>query len=148
MPPSGDLQALSIGISRFGRRRERGQEAPAARWEPLDFATDRVQAMTAVLARFGYRCETPPDVAALTAERLADGIWAAARDLGPDGVLVVHLLTHGHVSETGALYAIGADGEHHSLSDVGHWLQRIVDTPDRPAPCSCSTCATPAPPPG
>ncbi|GAA3240243.1 hypothetical protein GCM10010532_080580 [Dactylosporangium siamense] len=123
---------MSIGISRFGRRRERGQEAAAARWDPLDFATDRVQAMTAVLARFGYRCETPPDLAALTAERLADGIWTAAANLGPDGVLVVHLLTHGHVSETGALYAVGADGQHHSLSDVGHWLRRIVDTPGSP----------------
>ncbi|MFC4066484.1 DnaJ C-terminal domain-containing protein [Actinoplanes subglobosus] len=114
-------QALVIGISTFG----------SDGWRGLAFAPDRTAAMAAMLTRFGYLPATPPDTA-LTGATLAEGIWSAARSLGPDGVLVVHLLTHGFVSSTGGLYAVGVDGSHHESTEIGHWLRQITDIPGAP----------------
>ncbi|MET0415641.1 MAG: caspase family protein, partial [Actinoplanes sp.] len=118
-------RALSIGISHFA-------EVGDLDWEPLGFASRRAAAIEDMLARFGYTLAKPQPAEALTGELLADDIWRAVRELGPDDVLVVHLLTHGFVSRTGALYAVGADGNYHSSGDIGQWLRRLVDIPGAP----------------
>jgi DnaJ-class molecular chaperone len=119
--------AVVIGISTFGEND--GESSP--RWGTLAFAGDRTSAMAGMLAEFGYT-HTAPDGPSLTGAALADGIWRAVREVGPDGVLVVHVLTHGYVSETGALYAVGVDGNRHESTEIGHWLRQIVDIPGAP----------------
>jgi DnaJ-class molecular chaperone len=119
--------AVVIGVSTFGGNA--GESSP--RWGTLAFAGDRTSAMAGTLAEFGYT-HTAPDGPSLTGAALADGIWRAVREVGPDGVLVVHVLTHGYVSETGALYAVGIDGNRHESTEIGHWLRQIVDIPGAP----------------
>ena len=61
-------------------------------------------------------------------QQVSSTITAAASD----DIVVVHVLSHGHLGGSGAVYVVGADGRTHALSDVEHWLKTVEDFPDRP----------------
>ncbi|WP_229075599.1 hypothetical protein [Actinoplanes sp. DH11] len=125
-------KAVLIGIERFGGPAT-DPEIPADHaWDPLEMAGDRIKALGAVLTRFGYDCVAPDDTRRLRAADLAGHFWAAADELGPDDVLLVHVLSHGMLTRAGTLYVVGSDGAYHAMSDVTAWLLRIADFPQAP----------------
>ena len=61
----------------------------------------------------------------------AELIWINGEFVAWDDAKV-HVLSHGYVGDARTLYVIGADGVHHSLSDVSHGLRRIAEFPSAP----------------
>jgi hypothetical protein len=122
-------RALSLGIASFGSTED--PEADLQALSPLPFAVNRTQALGRVLAGLGYQmppqgAQGPP--AEVLGQQVSSTITAAASN----DILVVHVLSHGHLAESGAVYVVGADGRTHALSDVEHWLKTVEDFPDRP----------------
>ena len=122
-------RALSLGIAAFGRTDDPESDlvAPPA----LPFALDRTRALRRVLAGLGYQlhsegAQSPP------AEVLGRQVGSTITTAASDDILVVHVLSHGHLAESGAVYVVGADGRTHALSDVEHWLKTVEDFPGRP----------------
>ncbi|SDM74021.1 NACHT and WD repeat domain-containing protein [Allokutzneria albata] len=125
---SAERRALCLGVGAFS---EDGDDEPDLdAWQPLPFAADRVQAVRTALAEHGYRC-VQVDANGLTAAELGGRVQAAIRSAGSRDVLVVHVLSHGHLASSG-VYAIGADGAHDPASSVETWLSAVEDFPDRP----------------
>ena len=92
---------------------------------------NRTQALGRVLAGLGY--QMPPQGAqGPTAEVLGQQVSSTITAAASNDILVVHVLSHGHLAESGAVYVVGADGRTHALSDVEHWLKTVEDFPDRP----------------
>jgi hypothetical protein len=122
-------RALSLGIASFGSTEdpEPDLEAPS----PLPFAVDRTRALCRVLVGLGYQMQ-PQGAQSPPAELLGQQVSSAITAAASDDILVVHVLSHGHLAESGAVYVVGADGGTHALSDVEHWLKTVEDFPDRP----------------
>ncbi len=106
-------EALCIGLTAFKSRRG------------LPFVARRTDALIAELDRMGYRCRRTADP--LPAEGIGAAVREAIARVGPDDVLIVHVLSHGHVTPSGTLHIVGGDGVHHELTDVERWLKNIVD---------------------
>ena len=123
--------AFLVGLSRFNADRTRGEEQQLAP-EPLPFAAERVNAVAEALRRYGYDCTVKVDFRELTASALRDGILARAAELGEDGLLLVHVLSHGIRKDGAALHIVGGDGDGHWTSDVEDWLRTIARTPRMP----------------
>ena len=51
---------------------------------------------------------------------------------GSSEVLLFHVLSHGHLAESGALYVVGADGQTVLLTDVEDWLKKVENFHGRP----------------
>src|SRR5688500_8481137 len=94
----GDRRALSIGVSRFGPGAEPEEEGLPATFDALPFAPDRARAVAEIMGRFGYDSTALDQVEELAGASLSGGIWNAARAAGRDGVLVVHVISHGIVT--------------------------------------------------
>jgi WD40 repeat protein len=121
------LKALSIGVDSFGRSPKRGQEPELDAWPPLPFVKEQVASLAAAMTELGYECDiTGP----LTAKALGQRIFSTLDDAKPDDILVCHVITHGHISRSGALHAVGSDGRFDSSTDVGDWLKHVVDRPN------------------
>ncbi|WP_117212568.1 NACHT domain-containing protein [Allorhizocola rhizosphaerae] len=115
-------RALSVGLGSF-----------AGQWKAFPFVAQRVEAVTKALANFGYSCATLDGAQAPSAASVAEAIWRAAAGLTPDDVLLVHILSHGVISEkTDELYVVGADGEFEPGDDVGRWMRKVADSPGLP----------------
>jgi WD40 repeat protein len=112
-------RALSAGVGSFtGGDRD------------LPYATELAGELRTVLTDLGYSCSEPIP---LSAESLGTAVHGHLETGAAEDVLVVHVITHGEVSEsTGKLYVIGADGGHHRLTDVETWLASVEDHADRP----------------
>jgi WD40 repeat protein len=133
--------AVTIGLSAFARH-------DGEPLEPLPFAPALTRELAAVLADLGYATTTAVDPD-LPSKALGDTVrehWEAA---GADGLLVVHLLSHGHPADgEGTVYALGSDGAVHGAADVDHWLKTVQNEPARPLTlflldlCSAGTAAT------
>jgi hypothetical protein len=118
---------LSVGIGSFASD---GASRPGT-FNPLPFAGARSARVTEALGSLGYQHHDPPaDLG--SAALIGQHVSASIADSGPDDVLVVHVLSHGHLAETGSLYVIGPDGRTHPLTDVEHWLKAVQDFPGRP----------------
>ncbi|MEU8006192.1 hypothetical protein AB0B66_33965 [Catellatospora sp. NPDC049111] len=121
--------ALCVGVPLFGPRSRPGEESLPGAWPAMPFAPQRTQALAEVLTRLGYTCRVVTE--GMAAADLGGIVAKAIDDAGPDDVLIVHVLSHGHVTESGALYVVGGDGEHHLLTDVDRWLHDVTDFSDR-----------------
>ena len=122
-------RALSLGIASFGSTED--SEPDLRTPGPLPFAEDRTRALRRVLVGLGYQMQphgTQSPAAEVLGQQVSSTITAAASD----DILVVHVLSHGHLAESGAVYVVGADGRTHALSDVEHWLKTVEDFPERP----------------
>ncbi|MBC6460839.1 caspase family protein [Actinomadura sp. HBU206391] len=96
----------------------------------LPYASELAEELRTALAELDYTCSEPVP---LTAENLGTAVHGQLETGTAGDVLVVHVITHGEVSEsTGKLYVIGADGVHHRLTDVETWLASVEDHADRP----------------
>lgn len=107
-------QAVTIGVEQFGSADR-----------SLPFAPERVSELNEALGALGYettlRAETRMDSAALQ---------AVIRDhmAGTDaaGFLVVHVLTHGHLTDGKAsVILLGSDEKVDGAPDVGQWLDSV-----------------------
>ncbi|MFC8849634.1 MULTISPECIES: hypothetical protein [unclassified Micromonospora] len=126
---AGRRRAISIGVPTFGAATGADSLARA----PLPFVRERVPAVSAALRRFGYTVTECLDEPQLSGAGLPELIWREARECGPDGLLVVHLISHGLLTDDGALYVVGADGRHHPEGQVTEWVRRIGHFPELPA---------------
>jgi len=119
--------AVCIGPASFGAPAAEG--APGG-WPALERVTERIADLADAFGRLGYACTTLDGEH--TAAELGAAVRAAMADAQPSDVLVVHVFSHGEVTATGALHVIGADGVRHELTDVGRWLQNVVDAERAP----------------
>ncbi|MFI0795873.1 hypothetical protein ACH4OY_24785 [Micromonospora rubida] len=122
-------RAISIGVPTFGVAPGEDPFAPA----PLPFVHERVPAVTAALRRFDYTVTECLDPAHLSGAALPELIWREAEECGPDGLFVVHIISHGVLTDDGALYVVGADGRHHPEGQVTEWIRRFGHFPHLPA---------------
>ncbi|GFJ81470.1 caspase family protein [Phytohabitans houttuyneae] len=95
------------------------------------------------LERYGYHCITP-DPKTLVGPAIRQAVFDAARELGPDDLLVVHLLSHGGLTKTGRLALVDAAGRVDPVNSVGDWVRDFADTPSCRRRCFWSTAAPPA----
>jgi len=122
-------KALSLSVSSFGSSTDNELDLHAPR--PLPFATERALTLGKALASFGYSSWQPATRNG-SAETLGLEVDGAISAVGHDEVLVVHIVSHGHLAESGAVYVVGSDGRTHALTDVEHWLKAVENFPDRP----------------
>jgi WD40 repeat protein/carbon monoxide dehydrogenase subunit G len=114
-------RAVSIGVEQFRDPYER-----------LTFAPELVGELGEALFALGFettvRAEAKLDSADLGAAIREHLSWADA-----EGVLIVHVLTHGHAADGDAsIYLLGSDGAPHETTDVAHWLTSLSNVSDRP----------------
>ncbi|MFD7610799.1 AAA family ATPase [Streptomyces sp. NPDC059828] len=132
--PSGDgpvRVALHVGVSWFAPDEESGLDDDGP--DPLLFAADRVAAVASALEMpcFGYRCQQLAPEDGPTAERLGDAVYERLTTSGADGIVVVHVVSHGVLRPSG-LYVLGSDSVHTARTSVGGWLAAVEDFPGRP----------------
>jgi WD40 repeat protein len=114
-------RAVTIGVEQF-----------EGDYERLPFAPELVTEFSSALAALGYetttRAETELASAALGAE-VREQLGAA----GADGLLIVHVLTHGQVADGDAsVYLLGSDTQAHDDADVARWLTSVQNVDGRP----------------
>jgi WD40 repeat protein/carbon monoxide dehydrogenase subunit G len=119
--PGPPRRAVSIGVERFSDPHEH-----------LTFAPKLVGELSQVLGALGYettaRAETQLASAGLGAALREHLDWADA-----DGVLIVHVVTHGQVADGNAtIYLLGSDGQVHQDTDVAHWLTSLHNVGTKP----------------
>jgi hypothetical protein len=119
-------RALCIGVPTFG------EAAPAYR-PGLPFVHEQVPAVAEALRRFGYDATEVTDPAALSGAAVPELIRKAAAETGSDGILIVHLISHGHLTDDGALYVVGADDTYQPDAHVDEWVRQFGHFPDFPA---------------
>lgn len=127
MPVDGRLRrVLSVSVGSVAA--ESGAES--GKLEPLPFAASQSAALAKALASLGYHGK--PALTSDSAEDIGRSVGAAISGADRDDVLVVHILGHGELGETGSVYVVGADGKTHPLTDIEHWLKMVEDFPGRP----------------
>ncbi|MGH3900951.1 MAG: hypothetical protein ACRDTA_22450 [Pseudonocardiaceae bacterium] len=119
-------RALTIGVSGF---QPVAAGSPA---EPLTFTADLVPELATTLQDLGYETVAVAEHT-LTTEALGARIAAELESAGPDDLLLVHVISHGHAAAGNAtVYVLGSDGSPHQQTDVGHWLTNLQNLPGRP----------------
>lgn len=119
MTRSPALRAVSIAVPRF----------PGTSFDDLPFAAARAEALAWTLRSLGYECATHIGVS-VTSARMREIVSAELERGDPDGVLLVHVLTHGEEAARGIIYAVGSDGAR--ADDVEHWFRTAQLRPDSP----------------
>ena len=98
---------------------------------PLPFAHRWARSFGKAVGLFGYSRRDINSTRA-SAEDLGRAVENAIDATGPNEVLIVHVLSHGHVADSGALYVVGPDGRTDALTDVEQWLKRVENFEGRP----------------
>ncbi|RZB16100.1 hypothetical protein StrepF001_28320 [Streptomyces sp. F001] len=102
------------------------------RWQPLPFAQSYAKQLRAAFRFFGYRphiTEADPAGSAAALEQAVESVLEA----GP-GFVVVHILAHGKLADSGGVYVVGGD-ERPTRHDIESWLKLVEDTePEESAP--------------
>jgi hypothetical protein len=127
-------QALTIGVSRFAR--SGGSESDGiGGLDDLPFVPDLVEELAAALAELGYAC-TPygrDDRDELSTSDLASAVRSHLEAAEADGILIVHVLSHGLPAKGDAtVYVVGSDGEPRDDTDIARWLTTVENLPGRP----------------
>ncbi|MEU8819260.1 hypothetical protein [Actinoplanes sp. NPDC048796] len=113
-------EVICAGFGRFG-----ADTSPAEGLADLPDAPGQIAALAGSFADLGYaRTTLEPDS---SAEDLGHAVLEAIDRLGPSDILVVHVLSHGWITRTGALRVVAADGRHTELTAVETWLRAVVD---------------------
>ncbi len=100
--------------------------------EPLSFTADLVPVLATTLHNLGYETEAVAEHT-LTTEALGARVTAEFELAGPNDLLLVHVISHGHAADGDAtVYVLGSDGSPHQQTDVAHWLTNLQNLPDRP----------------
>ncbi|MFD4644832.1 AAA family ATPase [Streptomyces sp. NPDC058441] len=127
---NGDLAraALTVGLS-VASRYEDGLLV-LGELDTLDEAPAHAASVSGVLREFGYTETWHPDEAADPGEGIRKAVTC-----GDTGVLVVHVVAHGRLAETGEreLHVVGGDGQ--NLDDpVSSWIGLIESHPKKSRP--------------
>ncbi|MEU1035789.1 hypothetical protein ABZ402_45380 [Streptomyces mirabilis] len=122
-----DRRVLALGVSLEGRDEE--GPPPLDALDPLLEAPQHAAHVTEVVRKFGYRQHSPANSEADLAEEVRKALKS------PSEVLIVHLVAHGRLADTGerGLHVVGGDGS--NLDDpVSTWISLIESHPDKPRP--------------
>ncbi|MBB2948769.1 hypothetical protein FB565_008555 [Actinoplanes lutulentus] len=125
MPPNsatGDglnRRALLVSVGFTAGPDPEGSEAS---WPRLPFAAAASAALGSALEPFGYE---PRFVADLAASEVSKQIEDAITSTPKDGVLIVHFVGHSHVTVSGQLAVIGADGQKTRTTE--YWVDLAAD---------------------
>ncbi|MCX4826843.1 ATP-binding protein [Streptomyces sp. NBC_01142] len=125
---SAERVALSVGLS-VTAQREDGVPALGA-LDPLDQAPARAASVSEALVRFGYTETWRPDETTDLSEKVRNAVRSTSTQ-----ALVVHIVAHGRLAETGEreLHVVASDGT--NLDDpVSSWISLIESHPDKPRP--------------
>ena len=127
-------RALCIALSRFGDL-DGGldYEPGTGAKDPLPFAGQRAEAVSAALQQLGYACDTADETTLPTAAALGAAVTEAISQLGDNDVLVVHVLSHGENAQSG-VHVVGADGDWTPATNVAGWVAQIEDYPPKSRP--------------
>jgi WD40 repeat protein len=117
-----DRRALCIGIDKFGDFE--------SDFEPLPFASERVEAIGAALTRLTYACSVADAMDLPTTEALGERVQRLIQAGRKSDVHVIHVVSHGVLRQSG-VYVVGADGRYAESSSVADWIRRFTDFPDR-----------------
>ncbi|MFE1551752.1 hypothetical protein [Streptomyces sp. NPDC058718] len=120
--------ALTIGLPLASR--EEDDTLALADLDPLLEAPTHAAALCRVLAEFGYAEGRRPDSATEPGEEIRKAVTSTGTEL-----LVVHVVAHGRLAETGQcdLHVVGSDGQ--DLDDpVSAWISLIESHPDKLRP--------------
>lgn len=123
-------RALCIGLSRFGQFND---EPATASKDPLPFASQRVEAVSAGLRLLGYESTTANETVLATADELGAAVVSAITS--DNGVQVVYVLSHGEQARSGA-HVVGADGNWTHATNISAWVAEIEDYPAKQRPCT------------
>jgi hypothetical protein len=124
-------QALTIGVSRFAGSSS-SASGDAGGLDDLSFAPGLVNELAAALEKLGYAC-TPYDREELSTSDLGSAVKSHLAAAEADGILIVHVLSHGRPAEGNAtVYVVGSDGEPGEDTDIAHWLTTVENLPGRP----------------
>lgn len=124
-PANLPRRAVCIGVPTFAGD-------ASATYSDLPFVDDRVPMVAAAMRRFGYRVTTVTAASLLTGAELPMVVQREARELGPDGILLVHVISHGHMTPDGALYVVGSDGQYEPDGHIDEWVRRFEHFPQLP----------------
>jgi len=120
---------ICVGLEEFGSAAVETEETTVKTWASLRRAGSQVEALARSFRRLGYGCTVLDG--RTSADDLGSAVQAAIREAGPTDVLVIHILSHGTISPSGALRAVGADGRDSELTEIDRWLRQVVDAEDR-----------------
>ncbi|MFD0684438.1 hypothetical protein [Actinomadura fibrosa] len=95
-------------------------------WTAIARAVERGRLLRRALEDFGYAC-TVLSGADATARAMGEAFYEHVERLESDDLLVVAVLSHGLVAETGELYAVGADGRHDRATRISDWIKEVED---------------------
>ncbi|MFE1443360.1 AAA family ATPase [Streptomyces sp. NPDC058739] len=125
---AGAREVLTLGLA--VETQDEDGLAPLGALDPLVDAPWHAERMSEVLQRFGYRRRDRRDPAADPGTVIREAVTSA-----DTSVLVVHVVGHGRLAESGegALHVVGADG--FNLDDpVSAWISLIESHPGRSRP--------------
>lgn len=120
--------ALSVGLSVVAQYED--GVLVLGELDPLDDAPVHAASVSEALGRFGYTETWHPGEAADLGEKVRNAVRCSDTQ-----VLVVHIVAHGRLAETGArdLHVVASDGT--DLDDpVSHWISLIESHPTKPRP--------------
>jgi WD40 repeat protein len=114
-------RAVTIGVEQF-----------EGNYERLPFALPLVTEFSGALTALGYQTTTRAEVE-LASAALGAEVRAQLDAMGADGLLIVHVLTHGQVADGNAsVYLLGSDTKAHDDADVARWLTSVQNVEGRP----------------
>ncbi|WP_446044813.1 AAA family ATPase [Streptomyces olivaceus] len=127
----GQRRALVVGIAEFaaGSRSvfDADEAADSPAWPPLPDAGDWAGRAAAMLDDLGYQVTLLAGATAPTAADLGAAVSRTIQEMGPDDVVVVHVITHGdQPPDLDTAYAIGADGRRDEACNVDAWVRTVV----------------------
>ena len=132
-------QALVVGVGEFDLPPPPVKEPDPGKWKgwgALEFASDRVREVAAVLAEIGHAPYGDGALQNPTLKDLEHALECALESTGPDGTLVFHLLSHGWLNESNhVLYVATRDSRHDAEFglDLVSWLKKVEGTDRFPA---------------
>ncbi|MFI6542967.1 hypothetical protein ACIBO9_06940 [Streptomyces prunicolor] len=124
---AADRKVLALGVALEGRDDE--GPPPLDALDPLLQAPEHAASVSEAVRGFGYRQHRPPDSGADLGEEVRKALKS------PTEVLIVHVVAHGRLAETGerGLHVVGGDGS--NLDDpVSSWISLIESHSDKPRP--------------
>ncbi|MET9387702.1 AAA family ATPase [Streptomyces sp. NPDC002928] len=131
-------RSVVISVSSFHRSaaatadEELPADAPSG-FRPLPFAHQHTGAVAAALSQLGHQLHGGSVITDPALTETETVLAQALRDTPTSGVLVVHVLTHGHTDGQGGLYLAMSDSRPYDGLDVEVWLRTVERRPDQPS---------------
>ncbi|WP_229075624.1 ATP-binding protein [Actinoplanes sp. DH11] len=121
-PAARRLRVIAIGIGHFATSGDPELPDP---YPALSFASPRADEVAEALIPYGYRRHILADTSAADGDLLGTAVRDGCRGLGPDDLLIVHVVGHGYLNKAGALCLLGPDGAESGTDNIDALVQRI-----------------------